>query len=95
MFEHFPNGQYSLPHRVKLTLTAGGQPMEMLIDVGDWVVNQLLTNDPNQFSMPESSSDRKIDVSSPATAAIPVSPSASGYVAADPTGLPLRGTERR
>lgn len=94
-FEYFPLGQYSLPHRVRLTLQAGGQPMDLQIDISDWKVNELLSEDPNLFAMPENPGDRKVNVSS-ATAVAPARVSGTaGYVSANPLGPSLRGIERR
>ncbi len=98
-FEYFPIGQYSLPHRVRLSLQAGGQPMEMQIDISDWKINQLLTEDPNLFAMPDNASDRKINVSSAsATSPLNAPPrlgNTAGYVSQIPIGPSLRGIERR
>lgn len=43
----------ALPHRVELTLTPSvGPPLAMRIEVGSYTVNQLLSNDPQLFTMP-------------------------------------------
>lgn len=43
----------ALPHRVTIELKpAAGPPLSMRIDVGDYLLNQLLSDDPQLFAMP-------------------------------------------
>src|SRR6056297_649955 len=46
-----------LPHEITLRLIPAGAPeMQLQIDVGDYVVNQLLSGDPDLFVMPQTAS---------------------------------------
>ncbi len=93
---YYEQAQCSLPHQVELTLTpAMGPPLSMRIDIGSYVINQLLSGDPQLFTMPTSAS-QAIDLTTlsggggvvPApAAAMPI-----GYSASVPTAYPLRGT---
>ncbi|TWU01301.1 hypothetical protein [Stieleria varia] len=51
---YYENEQCVLPHTVELTLTpAAGPPLSMRIEVGSYAINQLLSSDPNLFTMPQ------------------------------------------
>lgn len=61
---YYPDQQCALPHRVQLRLLpTEGQPLELKLDIGSYVVNQLISGDPKLFAMPQDAS-RKIDLSS-------------------------------
>ncbi|QDT04388.1 hypothetical protein K227x_27790 [Rubripirellula lacrimiformis] len=105
--------QCVLPHRVDLNLVPGagmGPPLTMRIDISDYTVNQLLSGDPNLFTMPTSAS-RQVDLTtlsggmpmaatgtSPNTSTgIGTRPIVSGpseYSADASSAYPLRGTIR-
>ena len=60
---YYEEHQCALPHLVTLNLQpSGGPPLSMQIDVGSYVVNQLLTGDPMIFQMPKSAS-KSVDLS--------------------------------
>lgn len=81
--------QCVLPHSVELTLTpAVGPPISMRIDVGMYVTNQLLSNDPSLFVMPQSAS-KAVDLT---TLSVPANIAPASYQQAGPIGpLPYRG----
>lgn len=94
---YYDQQQVALPHRVEITLTpATGPPLAMRIDVGSYLVNQLLSNDPQLFAMPRSAS-QEIDLTQlasrpavvPASASLPTS-----YNATVPSAYPMRGITR-
>jgi hypothetical protein len=94
---YYDQQQVALPHRVELTLTpASGPPLAMRIDVGSYLVNQLLSNDPQLFTMPTSAS-QAVDLTQLASqpAVVPVSASLpTSYNATVPAAYPLRGITR-
>ena len=108
---YYEEHQCALPHRVRFELTpAAGPPLAMQIEIGSYAVNQLLSSDPQLFSMPESAS-QAVDLTtltppgaSTAPAASPVGRTAdaasryttgsAGYVEDAPASMPLRGTTR-
>ncbi len=50
--------QCALPHRIRFDLIPSqGPPMSMQIDVGAYLVNQLLSDDPSVFTMPRDAAD--------------------------------------
>ena len=87
----------ALPHRVELQLSpAAGPPLAMRMDISSYVVNQLLSSDPQQFTMPQTASN-VVDLANlspgiPATAVAPPSYYSASRVATNP--YPLRGTTR-
>ncbi|MFK8110601.1 MAG: hypothetical protein AB8B91_00275 [Rubripirellula sp.] len=91
---YYNETQCALPHTVELTLKpAGGQPLSLRIKVGTYAVNQLLSGDPNLFTMP-SSGAKAVDLtklSAPASLA-PTAP--VNYSATAPSAYPIRGTLR-
>ncbi|TWU51130.1 hypothetical protein [Rubripirellula reticaptiva] len=102
--KYYDAQQCALPHRVDINLVPTvGPPLTMRIEVSDYTVNQLLSGDPNLFTMPTSAS-RSVDLTT-LSAASPgslgmASPSAnysagpSEYSAEAPTAYPIRGTFR-
>lgn len=91
--------QCALPHRVELNLApSGGPPLSMRIEIGSYAVNQLLSGDPQLFTMPTSASQAvdltKLGQSTPAVTASPASSTPVNYSANVPTAYPLRGTLR-
>ncbi len=71
----------SLPHTVQLSLRPrAGEPLEMVIDVGVYAVNQILSGDPNLFVMPQGAS-QSIDLTT-------LSPAGGGMVAPTSYQLP-------
>lgn len=96
---YYDQQQCALPHRVELNLApAIGPPLSMRIEVGSYAVNQLLSGDPQLFTMPASAS-QAVDlttlnggapmISSGVQSTAPVS-----YSATVPTGTPFRGSVR-
>lgn len=88
--------QCSLPHKVELHLQpAVGPPLVMRIEIGSYVVNQLLSGDPSLFTMPTSAS-QQVDLTTLSGGGIvptPI-PNASqpiNYSASVPSAYPLRG----
>jgi len=60
---YYPEQKCALPHRVQLRLLpTEGPPLELKLDIGDYVVNQLISGDPQLFAMPQDA-PRKIDLS--------------------------------
>lgn len=90
--------QCALPHVVELNLVpAIGPPLSMRIEIGSYVVNQLLSGDPQLFTMPSSAS-QAVDLTtlSSGNAVVPTpAPQATvpiDYSANVPTAYPLRGS---
>lgn len=55
--QYYSDYQCSLPHTVKLELTPKqGQPIVLQIEIGSYVINQILSGDPNLFTMPQGAS---------------------------------------
>ncbi len=94
---YYEQQQCALPHRVELRLApAVGPPLAMRIDVGSYTVNQLLSGDPQLFTMPASAS-QAVDLTTlsggaPMIVPPPTSGAAANYSASAPTAYPLRGT---
>jgi hypothetical protein len=60
---YYADQKCALPHRVHLRLLpTEGPPLDLKIDVGSYVVNQLISGDPQLFAMP-GDAPRKIDLS--------------------------------
>jgi len=56
---YYPDQQCSLPHLVQVRLVPdGGPPLELKIDIGTYAVNQLLSSDPQLFTMPKTASQQ-------------------------------------
>jgi len=94
--------QCSLPHQVEINLSpAYGPPLVMRIDVGRYVVNQLLSGDPQLFTMPTTAS-QAVDLTTlsggrsvvpvPTPAPKPAVSMPIDYRASVPSAYPLRGT---
>lgn len=63
MHRYYPEQQVALPHRVQLKLLpSDGPPLELHLDIGTYVVNQMLSGDPQLFTMPGDAS-QQIDLS--------------------------------
>lgn len=89
--------QCALPHQVELQLTpAVGPPLEMRIEIGSYAVNQLLSGDPQLFTMPTGAS-QAVDLTklgaAPITGPLSTTPASTpiDYTATAPTAYPLRG----
>lgn len=87
--------QCALPHLVQLDLTpASGPPLAMKIEIGSYAVNQLLSGDPNLFTMPQTAS-QAVDLTT--LSGPPIAGSATrveppiGYSARRSSPIPLRG----
>jgi len=89
---YYPEQKCALPHLVQLRLLpTEGPPLELKLDIGNYVVNQLISGDPNLFAMPQDAS-RKIDLSS---LGVPVDPPGySGQAAPAATQSPTQSTPR-
>ena len=56
---YYPDQQCSLPHMVQVRMIPdGGPPLELKIGIGTYAVNQLLSGDPQLFTMPQSASQQ-------------------------------------
>ena len=63
MHRYYPDQQCALPHRVQLRLLpSDGPPLELRLEIGNYVVNQLISADPQLFAMPRDAG-RQIDLS--------------------------------
>ncbi len=106
--EYFDSVNSVLPHRVKIELfPAAGPPLAMQLQVATYSINQLLSGDPQLFTMPATGnrvdllqmtglppSGNYVGTSNSSAWAQPTTTSAgtpSQYSAAAPTGPPLRG----
>ena len=100
--QYYEAQQCVLPHQVKLNLQpAVGPALVMKIEVSSYAVNQLLSGDPQIFTMPQTAS-RAVDLTK---LSAPVSPQTSvstlggvaptNYSASALGPMPLRGTVRR
>jgi len=86
----YENPQCVLPHRVLLRLLPTAAPeMNLQIEVGDYVVNQLLSSEPDLFVMPQTAGN--IQDLTRISLAPPPMPTPSAYVAESPQKLNLRG----
>ncbi len=90
--------QCALPHRVDLNLVpAAGPPLTMRIDISDYTINQLLSGDPNLFTMPTSASN-SVDLSTLSGAGVVGVPNQisgpTAYTADASVANPLRGVTR-
>lgn len=85
-FRFLKEANCSLPHNVQLRLTPNGwEPMALKIEVGSYSVNQLLSDDPRLFAMPEDGHERPIDLT---RIQPPGTPLPSGASAGELPGLP-------
>jgi len=56
---YYPEQQCALPHLVHVRLVPdNGPPLELKLSIGSYAVNQLLSGDPQLFTMPETASQR-------------------------------------
>ena len=91
--------QCALPHRVELHLyPAVGPPLSMRIDVSSYAINQLLSGDPQLFTMPTSAS-QSVDLTTlgsggPSLVPAPTVTGPVNYSASAETSPPLRGMMR-
>jgi len=85
-----------LPHSVRIQLQSNiAPPFALQVEVGDYVLNQLLVDDPRLFEMPTDGSQQMIDLSRPAAMVPPAGlpPAAlppTGYVPTASQAPPLR-----
>ena len=73
---YYEEQQCALPHRVEFSLSpAVGPPLSMRIEIGSYTINQLLSGDPQLFTMPVTAS-QAVDLTTLAGApAMPLQPS--------------------
>ena len=95
---YYDQVQCALPHQVELNLLpAVGPPLSMRIEIGSYAVNQLLSGDPELFTMPSSAS-QAVDLTTLSggntvvPAPVPQAAPMIDYSASVPTAYPLRGT---
>lgn len=63
LHRYYPDQQCALPHRVHLKLLpSDGPPLELRLEIGNYVVNQMISADPQLFAMP-SDAARQVDLS--------------------------------
>ncbi|WP_372725830.1 hypothetical protein, partial [Novipirellula sp.] len=92
---YYAEHQCALPHQVELNLTpAMGQPLRMKITIGSYAVNQLLSGDPQLFTMPQNASQTVDLTTLSATAAAAAATAPTEYTADHQMAMPLRGTLR-
>ncbi len=90
---YYEEQQCALPHRVEISLTpSAGPPLAMRIDIGSYVMNQLLSGDPQLFVMPQTASNA-VDLTQ-LSAATNLCGNATEYTADLSMAMPLRGTIR-
>ena len=95
----YPEQQCAIPHRVELHLNpAVGPPLSMRIDVSSYAINQLLSGDPQLFTMPTSAS-QAVDLTTlgsggPSVVPAPTVSGPINYSASAETSPPLRGMLR-
>ncbi|MEM9586853.1 MAG: hypothetical protein AAGA03_06195 [Planctomycetota bacterium] len=84
----YEEGSIALPHQVQFSLLpVGGPELSMRLEIGDYAVNQLLSGDPNLFTMPQGATNA-IDLTR--LSATPSLSTTSTYVATPSLRLPLR-----
>jgi hypothetical protein len=85
-FKYYDQYQCALPHAVSIKLQPTvGDPLAMKIDVSNYAVNQLLTGDPQVFTMPQTASNA-VDLTQLAGA--PDAYPATAVATADPAAMP-------
>ncbi|EMI22303.1 hypothetical protein RMSM_00750 [Rhodopirellula maiorica SM1] len=90
---YYAEHQCALPHQVELNLTpAMGQPLSMKITIGSYTVNQLLSGDPQLFTMPQDASQMVDLTTLSATVAAAAATTPTEYTADLHMAMPLRGT---
>lgn len=92
---YYESENCALPHTVKIHLQpAAGPPLSMKIDIGSYAVNQLLSGDPQIFTMPQTAAEAvdltKMNGMIPSETVVPTS-----YTTGRLGPMPLRGTVRR
>ena len=96
---YYAEQQCALPHRVELHLApAVGPPLSMRIEIGSYAVNQLLSGDPQLFTMPTSAA-QAVDLTTLGAGDSQLVPAPSvsmpsNYSASVDTSRPLRGMTR-
>ncbi len=84
----YPDHQCALPHRVRIRLLPDeGDPVELRLDIGDYVVNQLISGDPQLFAMPRDAA-RVIDLSQLAGGNMVPPPQPRSAYATQPAAIP-------
>lgn len=90
--QFYVDQQCSLPHTIEIELLPpGAKPMKLRIDVGSYAINQILSGDPNLFTMPQGANN-VIDLMQMGPPASSIAP--AGYQSNNGSPLPLRGTSR-
>ena len=104
--EYHPDVQCVLPRTVELHLSPTmGPPLGMKLEIGSYAVNQLLSNDPQLFVMPQTASEAVNLAAMPGVTGplglnhssaydLPRASEAMGYSASRIPTLPMRGTTR-
>jgi len=93
---YYDQARCALPHQVELHLTpALGPPLAMRIEIGSYAINQLLSGDPQLFTMPTSAANA-VDLTTltrngPAFGTVPAAASPAQYRADASAAYPLRG----
>jgi len=84
---YYPDQKCALPHHVQIRLLPSeGPPLELKLDIGNYVVNQLISGDPQLFAIPRDAA-RQIDLSSLGGAVAPPTYSGQG-ISPQPTASP-------
>ena len=96
---YYPEQQCAIPHRVEIHLApAVGPPLAMQIEIASYTINQLLSGDPQLFTMP-TSAPQAVDLTAlgsggPTVVPAPAVSTPINYSASVETSAPLRGMTR-
>ena len=97
--ENYPGVNYALPHHVQIRLLPAGEPeINFDIDVGFYLVNELMGNDPQRWTMPDPAGLSVIDLVQFAQGqqVAPIPPNYHPeWMEREAMAIPYRGFERR
>lgn len=97
--ENYPGVNYALPHHVQIRLLPAGEPeINFDIDVGFYLVNELMGNDPQRWTMPDPAGLSVIDLVQFAQGqqVAPIPPNYHPeWMEREAMAVPYRGFERR
>jgi hypothetical protein len=97
--ENYPAVRYALPHKVQIRLLPAGEPeLNFEIGIGFYLVNELIGNDPQRWTMPDPAGMSVVDLVQ-FTQGQQVAPIPPNYqpqwMERDASMIPYRGFERR
>jgi hypothetical protein len=97
--ENYPGVSYALPHHVQIRLLPAGEPeINFDIDVGFYLVNELMGNDPQRWTMPDPAGLSVIDLVQfgQGQQVAPIPPNYHPeWLEREAMAVPYRGFERR